>query len=126
MGEINKAKNFAENIISQLTSSKKKESPEEQTLAAESKVMEELVIKQREYFLSGETRDTTFRIQAPKKLYASILSHEKDISIALREDLFKSPFESYATEIGLVLKEIKYLYKHLKKWSRTRRVPGEL
>ena len=127
MDEKNKTRKIAENIISQFTSPKKKEiSAEELAFKNECKTMAELVQKQREYFFSGETRNPAFRAAALKKLYASIKAHEEDIAHALRDDLFKSPFESYATETGLVLKEIRYLYKHVRKWSRIKKACGEL
>lgn len=41
---------------------------------------------------------------------------------ALHQDLNKSPFEAYATEIGIVKEEIKYTLKHLRKWASPKSV----
>lgn len=41
---------------------------------------------------------------------------------ALKTDLQKSEFEAYTTEIGFVLEEIRFTLKHLKKWSKPKRV----
>lgn len=40
----------------------------------------------------------------------------------MRDDLRKSDFEIYTTEIGFVLKELDYTIKYLKKWAKTERV----
>lgn len=83
----------------------------------------EIVEKQRIFFHKGITLDVTYRIDALKKLQKAINMHESDIMEALKKDLSKAPFEAYATEIGIVLEEIRYMIKHLPKWSRMKRVP---
>ncbi len=113
-------------IISAFTSQKKKESLTEEELNKYSKEINDIVEKQKNFFSSNITKNPKWRIEQLKKLYNCVKSHENDIAIALRQDLFKSPFESYATETGLVLKEIRYLYKHLRKWSRIKKTCGEL
>ena len=65
-----------------------------------------LVSRQREYYKSGATLDTGFRISKLKKLYEAVKRHEKDIARALKEDLGKSGYESYMCETGMVLSEI--------------------
>lgn len=45
-----------------------------------------------------------------------VLNHEDKWLEALRKDLGKSVIESYTSEISLVLNEIDYALKHLKKW----------
>lgn len=77
---------------------------------------------QRQYFALGETKDVDYRIGQLQKLYQWINDHEKDIMDALKEDLNKSPFEAYATEIGIVKEEISFTVKHLHKWAKTRYV----
>lgn len=78
--------------------------------------------KQRDYFASGETKAIDFRIQQLKKLYQAIEDYEDEILEALHEDLNKAGFEAYATEIGLVLEEITYLLKNMKKFLKPKRV----
>lgn len=73
---------------------------------------------QVDYFKVGHTLDIKFRISQLKKLKAIIKANESDIYEALNEDLGKSQFESYATEIGFVLDEINYHIKNLYKWSK--------
>lgn len=77
---------------------------------------------QRAYFGKGECKDVNFRIAQLKKLYQWICEHEQEIMDALYQDLNKSPFEAYATEIGIVKEEIKYTLKHLRKWAAPKRV----
>ena len=75
----------------------------------------DIVIKQREYFNSGATLPVKFRKEALRKLYISVQKHESEIQAALKADLGKSETESYMCEIGMVLGEISYMLKNLKK-----------
>ncbi|WP_374285821.1 aldehyde dehydrogenase [Lactococcus sp.] len=81
-----------------------------------------LVKKQGRFFNSGQTKSLAFRLSALTKLETAILNNEQDILDALATDLSKAAFESYATEIGLVLDEIRYNKKQLKKWMRPKKV----
>lgn len=80
-----------------------------------------LIDLQRNHFLSGNTLPIGERINLLKKLKASIISNEDDILNGLWKDLRKSKFESYATEIGLVLGEINLAIKNVEKWSRPKK-----
>jgi aldehyde dehydrogenase (NAD+) len=82
----------------------------------------DIVKKQRDFYNTGATKSVSFRLNALAKLKATILSREQRILDALKEDLNKSEFESYMTEIGLVLDEIKFLMKHIPNWARNKRV----
>lgn len=84
--------------------------------------VEELVKKQREYFNTGETRSLSFRLNALKKLRSKIKAREPEILAALKKDLNKSEFESYMTETGMVLDELKTLIKHTPGWAAARYV----
>lgn len=81
-----------------------------------------LIEKQRKYYLSGETLDVGYRINALKTLKSTILKYEKEIEMALRQDLGKSDFESYMCEVGLSLSEISYMIKHTRSFSKEKRV----
>ena len=74
----------------------------------------------RTYFLSGATRPLKARQRALDVLEKAIRSHEKAILDALAQDLGKSTFEAYATEVGITLAEIKYVRQHLPKWIKPR------
>lgn len=82
----------------------------------------QIVQSQRHFFQTGKTLDVSYRIQLLKKLRDEIINREIEILEALHNDLGKSPFESYTTEIGLVLDELRFMLKHIKKWSRPKRV----
>ena len=70
--------------------------------------------KQREYFRAGNTLSYKFRKSMLLKLKSTLKDNEESILEALREDLGKSGFEGYATELGIAYEEINYLVKHLK------------
>ena len=77
---------------------------------------------QRKYFLTGSTLDVDFRIQALQKLKDCIIKHEDKINAALKSDLGKSAFESYMCETGMVLSELSYMIKHIRSFSRCKKV----
>ncbi len=70
---------------------------------------------QRDFFASYQTRATEFRISHLQKLKTAIQKHEHEIMISLWRDLHKSEFESYITEIGMVISEIGHQIKLCKK-----------
>ncbi|MCR4675868.1 MAG: aldehyde dehydrogenase [Sphaerochaetaceae bacterium] len=82
----------------------------------------ELIRRQRGYFQSGVTRSVSFRLQALDKLAGALRDFDQEIEKALYEDLGKVPMEAFMTETGMVLEEISFLKKHLKKWVKNRRV----
>ena len=86
----------------------------------------EIVKKQNDYFNTGSTFDIQFRIQALKKLYKAIKASETEITDALKEDLGKSPPEGFMCETGLVLSEITYMIKNVKKFARDKKVSTPL
>ncbi len=88
----------------------------------ENKEIHTLVLKQREYFKTGETHSTLFRVKMLKKLYAEIEKREEEITAALRSDLGKSDFEAFMCEIGMTLSEISHMIKNIKKWAGPKRV----
>ncbi len=86
------------------------------------KEINDIVIKQRKYFQTGATLSVNTRISGLRRLYTAISQNEERIHDALRKDLGKSGFESYMCETGLVLEEISYMLKHIRRFSREKRV----
>ena len=86
----------------------------------------QIMHKQRLFFETGHTRDIEFRIKALRKLEAYITSNDEDIMAALKVDLGKARFEAYATEVGVVLDELRYTLRHIKSWNRPKRVPSNI
>ncbi|MCF0242157.1 MAG: aldehyde dehydrogenase [Treponema sp.] len=84
--------------------------------------IENIVQKQREFFLTGKTLDVKFRISVLKKLRSAIYKYEDEIKAALKSDLGKSGFESYMCEVGLSLSETSYMIMHAAKFSKEKTV----
>jgi len=84
-------------------------------------LMLDIISKQRKFFLTGKTKDVEFRMKALDRLEAAVLKYVDLFYMALKEDLHKSEMESYMTEIGIVLNEIRYVKRHLKGWVCTKR-----
>jgi aldehyde dehydrogenase (NAD+) len=82
-----------------------------------------IINQQRSFFSTYQTKDIAFRIAQLKKLKVAILEHESDIYEALRSDLRKPEVETYGAEISLVIEEINYTLKNLKKWTKSQKVP---
>ena len=81
---------------------------------------------QKLFFQTGNTIDVNFRIEMLKKLKEAILKFQPRIEEALYLDLGKSSSESYMTEIGMVLSELNYMLKNVKKFSKPKRVKTPL
>ncbi len=77
-----------------------------------------LVEKQNQFFLSGATRMTNFRVEQLKKMKELLIQNEKEIFIALKEDLGKPDIEILIAELGFVIQDINYMLKKIKKWNR--------
>lgn len=82
----------------------------------------DIVEKKRKFFDSFKTLDISYRIEMLKRLKNSIQENENEILMALKQDLNKSAFESYISEISIVLDELNYFIKHTKKLSKAKKV----
>ena len=85
-----------------------------------------LVNLQKAFFNEHITREIPYRLCALDRLAEGIADREKQLAEALRADLGKSPFESYVTEIGILLHEIRIVKNNLQSWARDRRRPTPL
>jgi aldehyde dehydrogenase (NAD+) len=90
------------------------------------KDLEDIYCRQKNFYLSNNTRDISYRILMLKKLKEEIIKSEKEIEEALYFDLHKSSVESYITEVGFVLSEINLCIKKLKKWSKPKIVSSSI
>ena len=77
-----------------------------------------IVNKQKEYFLKGETLSVKFRKRQLKALKDAIIKNEDKLINALKEDLGRDPVEAYLCDIGSVIMEINEYYHGLNKWSK--------
>jgi len=88
--------------------------------------IQETLESQRAFFATGTTKNISFRKEQLKKLQQAIIDHEKEICDALHADFRKPPFETFETEIGTVLNEIKDSIKHINKWAKVKKVKTPL
>ena len=82
----------------------------------------EIIESQRIYFNLQKTKDIDFRLKQLDILLNAINKNEDKILKALKDDLDKSEFEAYETEIGVVISEIKNAKINLKKWNKPQKV----
>lgn len=84
--------------------------------------MEQLLNEMRSFYHQQDTKAYDFRLRSLLRLKLALKKYEKDFIESLCQDLGKSEFESYETEIGLLYKEIDETCSHLKQWMRTQKV----
>lgn len=84
----------------------------------------ETIQKMNNFFYTKETYTINRRISVLKKLKNVILEEQEAIQKALFEDFGKPSFETYTTEIYMVIEEINYTLKHLKSWAKSKKIHG--
>ena len=86
----------------------------------------ELLKSQKNYFKTGDTKSVSFRKAALKRLKVELIKQENAIVSALHKDFKKPVFESYATEIAMVISELDLTIKKLNQWAKPKRVMPSL
>lgn len=86
----------------------------------------ELHRKQQDFFATGQTKDIYYRRASLVRFRESILNHEEAIIKALYSDFRKPTFETIATELSVVIKEINLAIKELWKWQMPKKVKPTL
>lgn len=86
----------------------------------------EIVLNQRAFFDTGETKLLRTREDALESLRIGILTHKQNLLNALKMDLGKSETESYMTEIGIILTQLEHAQKELEDWVKPRNLPVAL
>jgi aldehyde dehydrogenase (NAD+) len=84
--------------------------------------IEEILAAQQQFFKSGRSKDLDFRLENLDRLKKAIIQDEAAIFEALKKDLSKPTYESFLTEVGVILHEIRLVSRRLKSWARPRRV----
>ena len=84
--------------------------------------IEQLIQQQKLFFKSQQTKEISFRKNALKKLLAAIQKNEEAIQNALYQDFKKPVYESYISEIGIVIAELKLAINKLNRWSKPKTV----
>ena len=82
----------------------------------------DLVASCRETFVAGRTRSVSWRLEQLASLRKFLVDREVDIIAAARSDLDKCELEGWVAEIGLVIAEIDYARKNLRRWMQPERV----
>jgi len=85
-----------------------------------------VVQTQRDYFCTNVTKNVAFRKNQLKKLAHVIKEYKPMIYDALKKDLNKSEYESYLTEVSIVMQEIKTAMKNLDTWCHSVSKKGSL
>ncbi len=80
---------------------------------------------QRAFFQTGATRSVAFRRAQLERLASAMERREAALLSALQADLGRSPFQGYATELGVVQMEIRHALRNLPRWvaPQRRRTP---
>jgi aldehyde dehydrogenase (NAD+) len=84
--------------------------------------IEQIIEQQRQFFKSQKTKDISFRKESLKKLLNEVIKNEEAIQQALYNDFKKPVYESYISEIGIVIAELKLAINKLDKWSKPKTV----
>lgn len=87
---------------------------------------EQQFLQHKAFYNKGYTRSLDFRLGQLTALKKAIQRYESEIFQALKQDLGKSNFEAYATEVGFVLEEIGFIHKHLSQWIKPESVKTPL
>lgn len=88
--------------------------------------IKEIVQAQRDFYLSGATKSYKFRIDMLRSLRSMLEKYEKSIYKALKQDLNKSTFDTFTTELGFLYNEIKHTESNLKEWMKDEQIDAPL
>lgn len=88
--------------------------------------IKEIVQNQREFFKTEQTLDLKFRLAALRKIRSRTFEFKDKLYDAFKADLNKCEFDVDATEMGLLLNEIKYMLRHIKRLARPKKVRTSL
>ena len=67
----------------------------------------QILAEQKQFFQSGRTKDLQFRLKSLARLKDAIIDNQAAILKALNQDLSKSTYEGYLSEVGVILNEIR-------------------
>lgn len=82
--------------------------------------------QQKIFFATHKTKNVSYRIQQLERLKSVLQEHEEMLYGAIHQDFGKSHFDTFTTEISLVLNDIEYFLKNLKRLSKPRKVATNL
>ncbi len=76
----------------------------------------------KQIYSSGRTRSVAWRLSQLAALQQLLEENGPILETALAQDLGKNEFESWVSEIGQVLTEIRWFRKHTAQWAKPQRV----
>ena len=85
-----------------------------------------IVENQRNYFLKQNTKDLEKRLSILKQIKQKILEYKEEILTAFLKDFNKCEFDVISTEISMIIMEIDYFLKNLKKLTKVKKVKNNL
>ena len=88
--------------------------------------IQETVAAQRAFFQSGKTRSVDFRLTQLKKFETALKANEQLFFDAIFADLKKSRYDTFTSELSLVYRELTFMMKNVRKWSKKQRVRTNL
>lgn len=86
----------------------------------------ELIKQQRSFAQKGTAKNIDFRKQQLKIIKIILQKNESLLYNAIREDLRKSEFETYITELAPIYQEVNYAIKNVNRWSKPKKVKKNL
>ena len=94
------------------------DSKESEKQSMEAQLLAETIERLRTTYWTGKTRSYDWRRGQLLALQRMLDENYADFEAAMRTDLHKSVFESYATEIGFLQREISHALDHLAEWMQ--------
>jgi aldehyde dehydrogenase (NAD+) len=84
--------------------------------------LKQIVQNQRDFFLTGLTKNFSTRMNHLKKLREVLVKYESEMIEAVRTDMGRADVETFFMETNMNLDELDYTIKNLKKWSSPQKV----
>jgi aldehyde dehydrogenase (NAD+) len=85
--------------------------------------IEPKILRIRNTFSTGKSKDIHWRIAQLKQIKKMVVEQQQAIFSAMQQDLGRCNMESWTAELGGVLSEVEHALKHIKKWTKARKVP---
>ena len=82
------------------------------------KALQTHIERLRATYLSGKTKEIPWRRSQLLALQRMFNERAPEFETAMKQDLHKSTFECYATEIGFLLRESGHALEHLERWAQ--------
>ena len=84
--------------------------------------MENYVQNLRNFFNTGKTLNVNYRLAKLKEFRRILIENYDNLKDGFIKDYNKCEFDFVATELGMVISELNYMIKHLKKFSKVKKV----